>query len=96
MEEIWYFGDIIENSSRVLLKQLGEEDYQLYKLNRIDHRDYTLEETERMYNSSQLKNMELIYNGELIPIIVDHLGMLLDFQTSTGHYRKDDDKVLRK
>ncbi len=94
MEKNWYFGDIIDLDSRVLLKQVSDEDYKYCKLNMIDSRNYELEETNEVYNSSRISNMELVSVGELEPIIVSHLGMYLIFQRETGTYKKD--KTIKK
>ena len=87
--EKWYFGDLSEVDTRVLLKQLDEDNYQQYNLNMIDHRNYELEETSNIFDSSSIINKELVYEGELEPIIISHLGMYLAFQVDTGTYNKD-------
>ena len=93
--EQWYFGDISNINTRVLLKQENDDDYRHYNLNMIDPRNYELEETNDVYNSSRISNMELVTVGELEPIIVSHLGMYLRFQRETGTYKKDKVKTRK-
>lgn len=91
----WYFGDINDTDTRILLKQISDDDYKQYNLNMIDHRNYELEETNNVFDSSNISNKELVYEGELEPIIVSHLGMYLTFQVETGNYTKENVSIKK-